>query len=436
MKYRKFLLKGIKLFGCKPINMLIIGNKIAAYSQSLRNIIGLDTKVIDADGLICLPGFVDLHSHLRDPGFHELETIESAGQSAALGGYTAIHSMPNSLPVADNIQVVEYIHNLGILKGWTQVKPIGAVTVGLKGTHIAEMMSMHQSLAKVVIFSDDGFCIQNSMIMRRALEYVKTFDGIIAQHSEDMSLTQDAQVNEGVISAELGLIGWPSIAEESIILRDILLSQYLNSRLHICHVSTEGSVKIIRWAKKKGINVTSEVTPHHLILTEDIIKGYNPVYKVNPPLRTSKDVLALQQGLLDGTIDAIATDHAPHSKDSKECEWHNAKPGVIGLETAFSIIQKTMFNTGLMSWEEISQKMSFNPARIGKLENQGCSLKENQHANLTLIDPNVNWIVDSSKFACKSSNTPFEGMQLPGKIIATFYEGNPTVLDGRLNLYN
>jgi dihydroorotase len=312
------------------------------------------------------------------------------------------------------------------------VYPVGTVTVGLKGAQLAELGAMADSAARVRMFSDDGLCVADAALMRRALEYVKAFDGVIAQHAQEPRLTQGAQMNEGELSGVLGLAGWPSVAEESIIARDILLNAHVDSRLHICHLSTKGSVEIVRLAKKRGLNVTAEVTPHHLLLTEDLASTYNPVFKVNPPLRTKADVEAVREGLADGTIDIVATDHAPHPVEDKDCEWSAAAFGMLGLETALSVVQHTMVDTGMMSWTDVADRLSVRPARIGQLADQGQPLAAGSPANLVLVDPTVTRTVVPSESASLSRNTPYDGMELPGRVVATFLRGTPTVLDGRL----
>ena len=302
-----YLIKGASLLGERVADILIEDGKIARIGQDLE---AEDAQVVDASGQIALPGLVDIHTHLRQPGYEASETVETGTRAAALGGYTAVFAMANSLPVADTAAVVEQVDRLGKESGWCRVQPIGSVTVGLKGEFLSDIGSMATSEAKVRVFSDDGMCVYDPAIMRRALEYVKTFDGVIAQHAQEPRLTEGAQMNEGKVSADLGLTGWPAVAEEAIIARDVLLAEHLNSRLHICHLSTKGSVEVVRWAKSRGVQVTAEATPHHLILTDEKARTYDPIFKVNPPLRTEEDVLALRQAVADGIIDVIGTDHA------------------------------------------------------------------------------------------------------------------------------
>ena len=376
---------------------------------------------------VALPGLVDLHTHLREPGREDAETVESGSRAAALGGYTAVCAMANTSPVADTAGVVEQVWHLGREAGLVDVQPIGAVTVGLGGEQLAELGAMADSAAKVRVFSDDGHCVHDPRLMRRALEYVKAFDGVIAQHAEAPRLTTGAQMNEGDVAARLGLTGWPAVAEEAIIARDVLLAGHVGARLHICHVSTAGSVELIRWAKSKGWRVTAEVTPHHLLLTEDLAVDYDPVYKVNPPLRTEADVLALRRGLQDGTIDCVATDHAPHSVEDKECEWAYARPGMLGLETALAIVVQTMGP----QWDRITDWMSVAPAKIAGLAGHGHPLQVGQAANIAIFDPDVRWTVDPTALASRSRNTPYAGMELRGRVEATYLRGEPTVLNGK-----
>jgi dihydroorotase len=344
--------------------------------------------------------------------------------------------MANTDPVADTAGVVEQVWRLGREAGYVDVRPVGAVTVGLRGERLAELGAMADSAAGVRVFSDDGHCVSDAVLMRRALEYVKAFDGVVAQHAQEPRLTEGAQMNEGELSGRLGLRGWPAVAEEAIIARDVLLAAHVGSRVHICHVSTVGSVEIIRWAKSKGWDVTAEVTPHHLLLTDELAATYDPRYKVNPPLRTADDVAALRQALADGTIDIVATDHAPHPVEDKDCEWDAAAMGMLGLETALSVVQAAMVDTGLLDWAGVADRMSYRPARIARCDSgatpQGRPLVAGEPANLVLLDPTHTRVVSGREMASLSHNTPFEGMKLPGRVVATFLRGRPTVLDGAL----
>lgn len=426
------LLKGIRPYNEESTDLLIVDGVIAALgaeaAQQAANY--SDLKEHDFTGLVALPGLVDIHTHLREPGREDSETVYSGTRAAAAGGYTAVFAMANTTPVADNAGVVEQVLNLGRQAGWVDVHPVGAVSAGLEGKHLSEMGAMAASKARVRVFSDDGKCVSDPMLMRRALEYVKAFDGVIAQHSQDPRLTENSQMHEGKVSAELGLRGWPAVAEESIIARDVLLAEHVGSRLHVCHLSTAGSVEIVRLAKARGINVTAEVTPHHLLLTDELARTYSPLYKVNPPLRTQADVEAVRQALADGTIDVVGTDHAPHPVEDKDCEWQAGAFGMTGLETALSVVIETMVKTGKLDWRGVARVMSQTPARIGRLEDQGGDIAVGQQANLAIIDPNVTRVVDGASQLTASDNTPYAGMELPGQVIATFLHGAPTVLGG------
>ncbi|MEH0110855.1 dihydroorotase [Tersicoccus sp. MR15.9] len=425
----RYLVRGVRPLGGERTDLLIEDGVIAG-TGSLS---AAGAQVVDADGLVALPGFVDLHTHLREPGREDAETVLTGSRAAALGGFTAVHAMANSDPVADTAGVVEQVFTLGRDAGWTEVRPVGAVTVGLGGTRLAELGAMADSRARARVFSDDGMCVHDPVLMRRALEYVKAFDGVVAQHAQEPRLTEGAQMNEGAVSATLGLTGWPAVAEEAIIARDVLLTEHVGSRLHVCHVSTAGSVELIRWAKQRGIAVTAEVTPHHLMLTDEAVTGYDPVFKVNPPLRTAEDVQALRAAVADGTIDVIGTDHAPHPAQAKECEWAQAAMGMTGLETALSVVQEALVETGMLDWAGVARIMSQTPARIGRLPWQGGSLAVGERANVTLVDPAARRVIDPSTMATKGRNSPFAGRELPGRVIATFLAGHPTVIDGELN---
>jgi len=433
--------------GGDPADLLVRDGVVAEVGRGLS---AAGAQVVDADGLVALPGLVDLHTHLRQPGREDAETVETGSRAAALGGYTAVCAMANTEPVADTAGVVEQVFRLGQQAGLVDVQPIGAVTAGLAGQRLAELAAMADSAARVRIFSDDGHCVADARLMRRALEYVKAFDGVIAQHAEEPRLTEGAQMHEGELATRLGLTGWPAVAEEAIIARDVLLAAHVDSRVHICHVSTAGSVEILRAAKARGIRVTAEVTPHHLLLTEERVIGYDPVFKVNPPLRTAADTAALRAAVADGTIDAIATDHAPHTVEHKECEWAYARPGMLGLETALSVALAVLGGPGAEAggevaeadgsgpggypretWQLLAERMSRAPARIAGLAEHGHDPAPGAPANLTLVDPAAQWTVAPSELASRSRNTPYAGMTLPGRVVATFLRGEPTVLDGK-----
>ncbi|MCU1578663.1 MAG: dihydroorotase [Rhodoglobus sp.] len=390
------------------------------------------TTTIDAAGLIALPGLVDLHTHLREPGFEQSETVLTGSRAAAIGGFTAVFAMANTLPVQDTAGVVEQVQSLGELHGYVTVRPVGAVTAGLAGERLSEIGAMAQSRAQVRVFSDDGQCVSDALLMRRALEYVKTFGGVVAQHAQDPRLTMGAQMNEGALSGELGLAGWPAVAEESIIARDVLLAQHVGARLHVCHVSTAGSVEVIRWAKARGVDVTAEVTPHHLLLTEQLAVGYDSRFKVNPPLRREEDVLALRAALADGTIDIVATDHAPHPVEAKDCAWDEAANGMVGLESALSVVHAAVVESGQLGWADIARVFSSKPAQIGRLAGYDAPFSTGSAANFTLYDPSATRVFSTGDLRGKSLNSPYLGRELPGRVIATIHNGYPTVLDGEL----
>ncbi len=428
-----WLVRGARLLGGEPTDLVLRDGRFDEIGPALT---AQNASVLAADDLVALPGLVDLHTHLREPGREDAETVETGTQAAALGGFTAVHAMANTEPVADTAGVVEQVWRLGREAGHADVRPVGAVTAGLGGERLAELGAMADSAARVRVFSDDGRCVSDALLMRRALEYVKAFDGVIAQHAQEPRLTDGAQMNEGELAGRLGLRGWPSVAEDAVIARDVLLAAHVGSHVHICHVSTRGAVEIVRLAKTRGFPVTAEVTPHHLMLTEQLASSYDPRYKVNPPLRTAEDVAALQAGLADGTIDAVATDHAPHPVEDKDCEWDAAAFGMLGLETALSVMQATMVDPGLLNWAGIADRMSTAPARIGRCDGgdnaQGRPIAVGEPANLVLVDPAATRVVDARESASLSRNTPYEGMTLPGRVIATFLRGRPTVLDGKL----
>ncbi|MEV7226153.1 dihydroorotase [Polymorphospora sp. NPDC051019] len=419
-----YLIRGVRVVGAEPTDLLVRDGLVV---EAGRGLAAAGAEVVEADGLVALPGLVDLHTHLREPGREDAETVETGSRAAALGGYTAVCAMANTSPVADTAGVVEQVWRLGREAGLVDVQPIGAVTVGLAGERLAELGAMATSAANVRIFSDDGHCVADPRLMRRALEYVKAFDGVIAQHAEEPRLTQGAQMHEGEVSTRLGLTGWPAVAEEAIIARDVLLAEHVGSRLHICHVSTAGSVEVLRHAKERGVRVTAEVTPHHLLLTDERAATYDPVFKVNPPLRTADDVAALRAALADGIIDIVATDHAPHAVEDKECEWGYARPGMVGLETALSVVLDVLGER----WDLIADRMSRTPARIAGLTEHGHDPAPGAPATFTLVDPKARRTVDPMDSASRSRNNPYAGLVLPGRIVATFLRGVPTVLDGK-----
>ena len=388
--------------------------------------------VVDSTGLVVAPAFVDLHAHLREPGREDAETIESGSRAAALGGFSAVCAMANTNPVADSAAVVEQVFNTGRAVGLVDVYPVGAITAGLEGTQLAELGEMHESKARVGFFSDDGRCVHDSGLMRRALEYARAFDAIIANHAEDAGLAEGGAMNEGDVSGLLGIPGIPDEAEELVIARDLALTKLTGSRLHVLHVSTAGSVELIRAAKAKGIRVTAEVTPHHLSLTDTLVASFDPVYKVAPPLRTRADVDALRAALIDGTIDCVATDHAPHAREDKEKEFDKAPPGMLGLETALGVLVTELVAPGLLSLTDLVARMSVTPARIRGLDGHGGRITAGAPATIVAFDPEKRWVVDPARLASLSDNTPFAGRELRGKVVHTMLKGRFTVRDGEV----
>ena len=408
------VLKNATLADGSNADITIEGQMVTAIGSSMA-------PGIDCSGLIAMPAFVDVHTHLREPGFEASETVLSGTKSAAAGGYGAVMAMANTSPVADNASVVEQVATLGLASGYAFVQPIGAVTLGISGAQLSSIEAMNQSKAKVTMFSDDGNCVFDPALMRAALSEVKRFDGVIAQHAQDPALTQGSQMNAGALATELGLKGWPAIAEEAIIERDAKLAEEAGARLHICHLTTAGAVEVVRWAKKRGVRITAEVTPHHLLLTEELVRSYDPVFKVNPPLRRAEDTLALRAAVLDGTIDVIGTDHAPHSNEKKQCEWQNAAFGMVGLEHAASVLQEVLIEQGGGNWDQFVSLMSSKPVEIGGLAHFG-SLAVGSRANITLLDPSARRTILPQTFS-KSSNNPFAGATLPGAVEHTIYNG-------------
>lgn len=413
-----------------PVDVLVVDGVISEIGSDLTA--PIDVITLDGNGGVLLPGFVDLHTHLREPGREDTETIRSGSEAAALGGYTAVFAMANTNPVADNSTVTDNVWRTGREIGIVDVHPVGAVTVGLAGKQLAEMGMMAAGAAGVRMFSDDGKCVDDPLLMRRALEYAHGLDVLIAQHAEEPRLTVGAIANEGANAARLGLAGWPRAAEESIVVRDALLARDAGTRVHICHASTEGTVELLRWAKDQGIAISAEVTPHHLLLDDSRLETYDPINKVNPPLREERDKLALRRGLADGVIDCVATDHAPHAAQEKQCEFANARPGMLGLQTALSIVVETMVGPGLLDWRGVARVMSERPAQIVGLADQGRPIATGEPANLTIVDPDASWTVEADKLASLSTNTPYESMTLPAVVTATVLRGVTTNLDGKI----
>lgn len=426
------ILRNVRPLGGDAVDVVISEGVIADITEPGAARAEGAVREADHGGAVLLPGLVDLHTHLREPGREDAETIETGTRGAALGGFTCVHAMANTDPVADNAAVVEQVWRRGRDSGYCEVRPVGAVSVDLAGERLAELGAMADSPAGVRVFSDDGHCVSDAALMRRALEYVKAFDGVIAQHAQEPRLTDGAQMNEGSVSAVLGLRGWPAVAEEAIVARDVLLAEHVGSRLHVCHVSTAGTVDILRRAKQAGIDVTAEVTPHHLLLTDELVREYDARYKVNPPLRTAEDVAAVRQALAEGLIDIVATDHAPHPMEDKEGEWATSAFGMLGLETALSVVIETMVRPGLLDWAGVAERMSTVPARIGRVPGQGRPIAVGERANLVAVDPDAMRTVSGAEMASKSVNTPFEGMSLPGRVVTTVFEGRVVVWQGGL----
>jgi len=424
------LIRGARILGERTADILIVGDRIR--DVGAMSVAG-PCDVVDADGLVALPGLVDLHVHLREPGREDAETVATGAAAAAAGGFTAVLAMANTNPVTDTAEAAERVLDLGRDTGLVDVQPVGAVTKGLAGEELAELGLMARSRAAVRVFSDDGHCVDDARVMRRALEYVKAFGGVISQHAQDPRLAdRNACCHESELSGRLGLPGWPGIAEESIVSRDVMLARHTGSRLHIAHVSTAGSVEVVRWAKRQGIDVTAEVTPHHLLLTSDLLMSYDPVFKVNPPLRPEEDVRALREGLADGTVDAVATDHAPHARHDKEHAFVDAAFGMVGLETSLPVVSDVMVQSGLLDWAGVARVMSVNPARIARLGEHGQDLVAGSPANVTLVDPCAVTTVDRATSLSLSRNNPWHGRTLTGAVAATYLRGRLTAREGRL----
>ena len=426
----RLVIRGASVLGETTVDLLVVDGVIAEVGSSVDT---TGAEVHEADGLVALPGLVDLHTHLREPGREDAETVVTGSRAAAVGGFTAVLAMANTSPVTDTAEGAERVHDLGVAAGLVDVHPVGAVTKGLAGEELAELGLMHRSRARVRVFSDDGKCVADPRVMRRALEYVKAFGGVISQHSQDPSLAGPTSCcHEGELSGRLGLPGWPGVAEEVIVARDVMLARHTGSRVHVAHASTAGTVEVLRWAKSQGIAVTAEVTPHHLLLTTDLLAGYDPTFKVNPPLRPQEDVEALRDALADGTIDAVATDHAPHARHDKEHAFVDAAFGMLGLETALPVVAHVMVESGQMGWADVARVMSTTPAAIAGLEGQGRGLGVGAPANIVLVDPSADVTVDRDASVSLSRNNPWHGRTFGASVRATFLRGRATVIDGAL----
>ena len=407
--------------GVVVADLMVQGGEISEIGSGLSA-----DEVVDISGLTIFPGFVDLHAHLREPGREDTETIETGSRAGALGGYTAVVAMPNTNPAQDNVPTIEFVRLQGQRAGLLEVIPSGCITVGREGKALAPMAELAK--AGVRLFTDDGSGVQDPLLMRRAMEYSKELNVVLGQHCEVSSLTQGAVMHECGCSSDLGVPGWPSIAEELMVHRDIELARLTGARVHFLHLSTAGSVELVRKAKLDGLLVTAEVTPHHLSLTAELLRGFDATFKVNPPLRTMSDIYALKAGLLDGTIDAIATDHAPHARRDKELPLDQAPPGMLGLETALGVTCAALDLDPLA----IAQVMSVAPARIaGITDRQGNLPRVGVAANLCVVDLNATWMINPETMASKSANTPFVGRQLRGKVVHTMFKGNLVVRDGK-----
>src|ERR1700677_4156253 len=428
------LLRGVRLYGeGERVDVLVDSpgqeGQIAQIGAGLE--IPDYADVIDATGHVLLPGLVDLHTHLREPGREYAEDIETGSAAAALGGYTAVFAMANTTPVADSPVVTDHVWHRGQQVGLVDVHPVGAVTVGLAGTELTEMGMMAAGAAQVRMFSDDGICVHDPLVMRRALEYATGLGVLIAQHAEEPRLTVGAVAHEGPMAARLGLAGWPRAAEESIVARDALLARDAGARVHICHASTAGTVEILRWAKSQGISITAEVAPHPLLLDDSRLAGYDGANRVTPPLREVTDAVALRQALAEGVIDCVATDHAPHAEHEKCVEFSAARPGMLGLQTALSVVVQTMLLPGLLSWRDVARVMSENAARIVGLPDHGRPVEVGDLANRPVVVPAATWPVAGPVLAGGSANTQYDAIRIPATVTATLLRGKVTARDGK-----
>ena len=381
-------------------------------------------EVVDCGGNVLLPGLVDMHVHLREPGREDTETIATGSDAAAKGGFTAVFTMANTSPVIDQPFLAEAVWTKGQEYGKCDVYPVGSISQGLKGEQLTEIGLMSRS--GVRMFSDDGKCVNDPQLMRRAIEYAKAHDVVLAQHAEDHRMTEGSVAHEGEQAARLGLRGWPRVAEESIVARDAIMTRDYGGRYHLCHASTEGTVELLRFAKNQGIDVTAEVTPHHLMLTDERLATYDGLFRVNPPLREARDAEALKQALLDGTVDVVATDHAPHGSEDKCVEFEHAKPGMLGLETSLAVVHRIFVESGEADWRFVAKVMSERPAEILRLEDQGRPINVGEPANLVLVDPQSPWTAHGDEMASKASNTPYEDIEFSARVVGTWLRGTQT----------
>lgn len=381
-------------------------------------------EVVDCGGNVLLPGLVDMHVHLREPGREDTETIATGSDAAAKGGFTAVFTMANTSPVIDQPFLAEAVWTKGQEYGKCDVYPVSSISQGLKGEQLTEIGLMSRS--GVRMFSDDGKCVNDPQLMRRAIEYAKAHDVVLAQHAEDHRMTEGSVAHEGEQAARLGLRGWPRVAEESIVARDAIMTRDYGGRYHLCHASTEGTVELLRFAKNQGIDVTAEVTPHHLMLTDEKLATYDGLFRVNPPLREARDAEALKQALLDGTVDVVATDHAPHGSEDKCVEFEHAKPGMLGLETSLAVVHRIFVESGEADWRFVAKVMSERPAEILRLEDQGRPINVGESANLVLVDPQSPWTAHGDEMASKASNTPYEDIEFSARVVGTWLRGTQT----------
>ncbi|MCG7273175.1 dihydroorotase [Corynebacterium afermentans] len=381
-------------------------------------------EVVDCGGNVLLPGLVDMHVHLREPGREDTETIATGSDAAAKGGFTAVFTMANTSPVIDQPFLAQAVWKKGQEYGKCDVYPVGSISQGLKGEQLTEIGLMSRS--GVRMFSDDGKCVNDPQLMRRAIEYAKAHDVVLAQHAEDHRMTEGSVAHEGEQAARLGLRGWPRVAEESIVARDAIMTRDYGGRYHLCHASTEGTVELLRFAKNQGIDVTAEVTPHHLMLTDEKLATYDGLFRVNPPLREARDAEALKQALLDGTVDVVATDHAPHGSEDKCVEFEHAKPGMLGLETSLAVVHRIFVESGEADWRFVAKVMSERPAEILRLEDQGRPINVGEPANLVLVDPQSPWTAHGDEMASKASNTPYEDIEFSARVVGTWLRGTQT----------